>query len=136
MKHEKRGGNLRGRHMRKLFLLLQFSGLVCLCRAAEDFGDVSVSANAIYTGNTYHGYAEMRVALENHSPTKSHRVTLVYPNHAYGSGNTISRLTRTVSLGPDAREEVPLSQPPLPVQGDGAIGVEVDGPYKAEHYRY
>ena len=132
MKHEKRGGNFRARHMRRLILLLQFSGLLNLCRAAEDFGDVSVSANALFTGNTYHGYAEMRVALENHSPTKSHRVTLIYPNHAYGSGNTISRLTRTVSLGPDAREEVPLLQPPLPVQGDGSIGVEVDGRNEGE----
>ncbi len=51
-----------------------------------------------------------------------------YPNNAYGNfGNCIGRVSRTVSLGPDAREIVSLFQPPLPAQGDGSIGVEVDG---------
>jgi hypothetical protein len=97
-------------------------------RAAEEFGDVSVSADAIFTGNTYHGYGEMRVVLENRSPTKAHVVTLVYPDKEYNAyGNTISRLSRTVSVGPDAREVVSLLQPPLPAQGNGSIRVEVDG---------
>jgi hypothetical protein len=39
-------------------------GWVSLCRA-DSFGDVVVSADAIYTGSTFHGYAEIRVALEN-----------------------------------------------------------------------
>jgi hypothetical protein len=58
--------------------LLLFLFCVRLGRA-EDFGDVAVAPNAIYTGNTYHGYAEIRVALENHSHTRTHAVTLVYP---------------------------------------------------------
>ena len=59
------------------------------------FGDISVDASAIYTGNTFHGYAEMRVMLENHSHGKSHVVTLIYPNNAYGNyGNNIGRLSR------------------------------------------
>jgi len=96
-------------------------------RAADEFGDISVAPNAIYTGSTFHGYAEMRVVLENHSHSKTHVVTLVYPNNAYGNyGNNISRLSRTVTLGPDAREVVSLLQPPLPAQGDNSIRVEVD----------
>jgi hypothetical protein len=106
--------------------LLLFLFCVRLGRA-EDFGDVAVAPNAIYTGNTYHGYAEIRVALENHSHTRTHAVTLVYPNRSYDSGNVLRRLSRTVSLGPDAREVVPLLQPPLPVRGDASIRVEVDG---------
>ena len=107
-----------------IFILLL---LVFPVRAADEFGDISVAPNAIYTGSTFHGYAEMRVVLENHSHSKTHVVTLVYPNNAYGNyGNNISRLSRTVTLGPDAREVVSLLQPPLPAQGDNSIRVEVD----------
>jgi hypothetical protein len=123
------GGVLRAT---RFFLIFNFAFLISFCHA-EDFGDVSVSPNAIYTGNTFHGYAEMRVLLENHSRTKTHAVTLVYPNNANGGfGNCISRLARTVSLGPDAREVVALLQPPLPAQGDGSIRVEVDGRHEGE----
>ncbi|HEU6447767.1 MAG TPA: hypothetical protein VFV23_04945 [Verrucomicrobiae bacterium] len=94
---------------------------------AENFGDISASADAMYSGNTFHGYAETRVTLENRS-RKTHEVTLVYPNNSYGSyGNCITRLSRTVTLAPGTRAIVPLLQPPLPSQGDGQIRVEVDG---------
>jgi len=97
-----------------------------LC-GADQFGDISVDPNAIYTGNTFHGYAEMHVNLENLSHSKMHLVTLVYPNNASGNyGNNISRLSRTVKLEPGTREVVSLLQPPLPAQGDGSIRVEVD----------
>jgi len=110
-----------------LFWLLGCTWLVRV-RGAEDFGDITVSPNAIYTGNTFHGYAEMRVVLENHSPTKTHGVTLVYPNLSVTvSGNSIGRLSRSVTLAPDAREVVSLLQPPLAAPGDGSIRVEVDG---------
>jgi hypothetical protein len=113
------------------FLLL-FALLVGPLRA-EDFGDISVSPNAIYTGNTYHGYAEMRLVVANRSLTRTHFVTLIYPNNDYHRyGNSISRLSRTVSLAPDAREVVALLQPPLPSQGDGSIRVEVDGRHEGE----
>ncbi len=92
-----------------------------------------MAPNAFYTGNTYHGYAEMRVVLENRSPTKTHVVTLVYPNNSGRNyGNHISRLSRSVSLAPDAREVVSLLLPPLPAQGDGSIRVEVDGHHEGE----
>ncbi len=114
-------------------------GLACLflaaaAPAADQFGDITVSADAIYTGNTYHGYAEMRIVVENHADTKTHVVTLVYPNQNElgNSGNYISRLARSVSLAAGAREVVPLLQPPLPVRGDGSIRVIVDGHHEGE----
>lgn len=107
--------------------------LPCRLRAADQFGDISVEANAIYTGNTYHGYAERRVVLENKSPVHAHEVTLIYPNNPFGGyGNSISRMSRSVKLDPGAREMVSLLQPPLPSQGDGAIRVEVDGRHEGE----
>ncbi|MGA2853693.1 MAG: hypothetical protein ABSE90_06155 [Verrucomicrobiota bacterium] len=103
-----------------------------LCRA-DQFGDVSVEPSAIYTGNTYHGYAEMRVTLENRSSGRTHVVTLVYPNNTYGNyGNNISRLSRSATLEPGAREVVSLLQLPLPAQGDGSIRVEVDNRREGE----
>ena len=93
---------------------------------AEDFGDIGVAPQAMYSGNTFHGYAEMRVTLENHSRGRAHNVTLIYPNRSWNNGNCISRLSRTVTLTPGARAIVPLWLPPLPVNGDGSIRVYVD----------
>ncbi len=96
--------------------------------AAEEFGDISADANAIYTGNTFHGYAEIRVVLGNKSDLRAHDITLVYPGQTYGNyGNIIERLSRSVKLDAGAREVVDLLQPPLPADGDGMIRVEVDG---------
>ena len=117
----------------RCFWLLIFLGLGFSAIAGEEFGDISVEPNAIYTGNTYHGYAEMRVILENRSHGKTHVVTLVYPNNDFGNyGNNISRLSRTVNLAPDTREVVSLLLPPLPAQGDGSIRVEVDRTHEGE----
>ena len=93
---------------------------------AEEFGDIVVAPGAMYSGNTFHGYAEMRVALENRSISRTHNVTLVFPNRAWNNGNSIDRLSRTVTLTPGARAIVPLLQPPLPANGDNSIRVEVD----------
>ena len=120
-----KNGSIPGRVLRA-FLILHFVFLISL-PAAEQFGDVSVAPGALYTGNTFHGYAEIRVVLENRSQTKAHAVTLTYPNQPWNNGNSLSRLARTVKLEPGAREIVSLLQPPLPSQGDGSIRVEVDG---------
>ena len=110
----------------RTFFILHFAFFISLCRA-DEIADISVSPHAIYTGNTFHGYAEMLVTLENDSP-KPRTITLVYPNNGYGnSGNCIGRLSRSVTLTPGATEVVSLLQPPLPARGDGAIRVEVDG---------
>ena len=75
----------------------------------------------------------MRANLQNRSHGKTHVVTLVYPNNAYGGyGNNISRLSRTVTIAPESSQVVSLLQPPLPAQGDGSIRVEVDGRHGGE----
>jgi hypothetical protein len=98
-----------------------------LVGAADSFGDISVDADAMYTGSTFHGYAETRVTLENHSSEKSHVVTLYYPDHAWNNGgNNIGRISRKVVIEPGAREMISLLQPPLQAGGDGQIHVDVD----------
>lgn len=93
---------------------------------AQQVGDVMVRAQAMYSGNTYHGYAETRISLENRS-ANSHRVALTYPNRPWGHyGNGLGEISRTVVLPPEARAVVPLWQPPLPANGDGNLRVMVD----------
>jgi hypothetical protein len=113
----------------RVFILALLAGnfFVLPCPADEDFGDITVNANAIYTGNTFHGYAEVRVELQNRSHRTAHVVTLVSPNRSWNNGNSIERLSRSVTLAPEASQVVTLLQPPLPLDGDGLIRVEVDG---------
>jgi len=132
MKNEKCRNKSSARRVLKFFFILHFSFFISAARAAEEFGDISVSAAAMFTGNTFHGYGEMRVTLENHSHSKAHVVTLAFPNKAYNNGNSLGRLARSVKLGPEAREVVSLFQPPLPANGDGNIRVEVDGRHEGE----
>jgi hypothetical protein len=110
-----------------LTIFISTLALAAITAAADDFGDVTASASAMYSGNTFHGYAEIRVALENHSPGKAHVVTLVFPNVAWNNGNTLRRVSRTVRLEPNAREIALLLRPPLPANSDGNLRVEVDG---------
>jgi hypothetical protein len=114
-----------------IFFFFNFSFLISAL-AADEFGDLTVEPGAIYTGNTFHGYAELRVIVENHSHTKTHFITLTYPNHSYANGNSIGSLTRTAKLEPEAQVVVDLLQPPLPAQGDSVIGVEIDGRHEGE----
>ncbi|HTV43554.1 MAG TPA: hypothetical protein VMF08_23525 [Candidatus Sulfotelmatobacter sp.] len=106
--------------------------LFALTARADDVGDISADASAIYTGNTFHGYAEIRVDLQNRSHDKSHTVTLVFPNVSYGGGNDIRRLSRTVTLAPESLQTVSLLRPPLPTRGDGSIRVEVDDGHEGD----
>ena len=123
----------RTRAAAKVFFILHLAFFICTARAAVVFGDISVDPSAIYTGNTFHGYAEVRLTLENRSHSKAHVVTLIYPDHSYGNfGNSITRLSRTVKLAPEAREVVTLLQPPLPAQGDSSIRIEVDQRHEGE----
>ena len=94
---------------------------------ARDFGDIGVTPISVADGDTHHGYREFRILVENHSTKYTHQVTLVFPDKSYSYGNSISRLSRTVAVGPQARAMVPLWQPPLPVSGNGLMRVDVDG---------
>src|ERR1700722_17706863 len=100
---------------------------ISFCRA-DDFGDISATADAMYTGNTFHGYAAIRVTLENRSDQRSHVINLYYPNGDYPNfGNSITRISRTVALAADARDLVTLFQPPLPINGKASIAGDIDG---------
>src|SRR5882724_8229199 len=100
-----------------------------LVTMAEQFEDVVATAQSFHSGDTYHGYCEFRVNLENRSKTSRHEIELVFPNQLfeYINGNAISRLSRTVVLDPGARAAVALWQPPLPACGDSAARLVVDG---------
>lgn len=127
MRHDGRCREARRTTGALSFCSFLFLALAGLSARAEDVGDVSADASAIYTGSTTHGYAEIRVDLQNRSHDRSHTVTLVFPNTSIGSyGNSISRITRTVTLPPESLQTVSLLQPPLPSQGDDSIRVEVD----------
>jgi len=126
-----KNGRLRTRALRA-FVIFNFTFLISLGRAVDEFGDITVEPGAIYTGNTFHGYAEIRVVMENHSHTKTHFVTLVYPNQAWDNGNSIGRLARSAKLEPEAQVVVSLLLPPLPAQGDSSIRVDVDNHHEGE----
>lgn len=95
--------------------------------SAENFGVVSVNFQPMFSGETFHGYREFRILIENSSLKDSHNVDLVYPDHSFGYGNSISRISRSVSLAPQTRVLVPIWQPPLPQNGSGQIRVVIDG---------
>lgn len=101
-------------------------GAVCAF-GGEHFGDIDVSPISVADGDTHHGYREFRILVENHSTNYSHEVTLIFPDKGYNYGNSISRLSRTVTVAPKARALVPLWQPALPVTGNGQMRVVVDG---------
>ena len=116
-----------------LRLVLVLAALLALLPArADEFGEIAVSADAMYTGTTYHGYGEMRVRIENRSGSKAHTVTVVYPANSYGGGNYLSRVSRSVNVAPNSDEVITLLQPPLPATGDNQVRVEVDGHHEGE----
>jgi hypothetical protein len=114
----------------RLLIGLAISGMLLASisgtSATERFGDIVISPQVLVSGETYHGYREFRVLLENQSLKDTHQVTLTFPERAFGYGNSVSRISRTVSLAPLSRATVPLWQPPLPMDGDGRLRVSID----------
>ena len=71
--------------------------------AQTDFDDITITPELQPNGTTFHGYAEYRIGLSNHSPHKAYQVTLILPKTSYAfSGEHIRELTRTVVVGPSA----------------------------------
>jgi hypothetical protein len=99
-------------------------------RAAERFDDIYVSPQVFFQGQTYHGYVEMRFAVENQSADRTRKVTLATPHTAHGWGNNLRRVERTVTVSPGATVNVTLWQPPLLLNGDNQVDVIVDGRYR------
>ncbi len=110
--------------------MLLFCALACAASAAERFDDVVVSPQVFFQGQTFHGYVEMRFVVENQSPDRTRRVTLVAPHTAHGWGNNLRRVERTVTVSPGTTVNVTLWQPPLLMNGDNQVDVVVDGRYR------
>lgn len=110
--------------------LVAFAMPLLPARAAERFEDISVSPQVFFQGQTYHGYVEMRFAVENTSLDRTRRVTLATPHTAHGWGNNLRRVERTVTVSPGATVNVTLWQPPLLLHGDNQVEVFVDGRYR------
>lgn len=122
---------LLARRLAGLALLMAlFAGLRLPAPAAERFDDISVSPQVFFQGQTYHGYVEMRFAVENTSSDRTRKVTLATPHQAHGWGNNLRRVERTVTVSPGATVNVTLWQPPLMLNGDNQLDVIVDGRYR------
>jgi len=121
---------LRNRNSSRSFLpfrvLLACLLLFSVPAFADHFGDIDITPITIANGNTYHGYHEFRFLIENHSMKYTHKVTIVIPDRAYSSGNSLGRLSRTINVGPEQRDLMPIWQPPLPINGNSQVRVLVD----------
>lgn len=96
--------------------------------ARTEFGDITVTPELQPTGNTFHGYAEYRIAVSNRSLDTAHQVTLILPKKVFGTPrNEIRELTRSVIVGPSATVYVSLLQPSVPLASGSELGVAIDG---------
>ena len=118
--------------------VISFLAAVWLCYAASNafagtnFDDITVTPELGLNGNSFHGYAEYRIAVSNHSLDKAHQVTLILPKMSVGiSGNRIREITRSVVVGPSATVHVSLLQPPVILYGS-YLGVAIDGEVQKE----
>ena len=124
------GVNLRSQNLKHFSLslpvLIASLFLFAVPAFADHFGDIDVTAITLANGNTYHGYHEFRFLIENHSTKFTRKVTLIFPDRSYNGGDSVSRLSRTVQVGPESRAMVPLWQPPLSINGNNQLRVLVD----------
>ncbi len=94
---------------------------------SSNFGDISIKIESITSGATGVGYDEYRATIINHSPNKSHRVTLTAPaSPVRNSGARIDELNRTVEVAPASTAKVSLFLPELPLAGID-FAVVIDG---------
>ncbi len=115
-----------GRRFFAFFLLLVFLLSNVVGAGAAEFGDVTVTMNALSGGESTHGYAEYIVTITNKSPRRR-VLTLSLPARGYSRGGGLDSLTRTVAVEPGAVAKVSLWQPALSVNGAAALGVAIDG---------
>ena len=119
---------LRDRLLGWLAAVMLLANIASL-RAGERFGDIEVSSQqGLFSGNIHGGYTEHRLLVVNRSASRSHRVTLTLPGQSHGNRDAhISRLSRTITVAPDASAVVSLWQPPLQISSDNSVLVAVDG---------
>ncbi len=97
------------------------------------YGDVVIRPLADLPQTASHGYHEFSFVVVNESPTESRRVTLSGPQSSEVDIGLpgLSRVGRTVTVGPGSTARLHLMQPPLPVFGN-SLQVRIDGEVQSE----
>ena len=120
-------------HVISFFLAVWLCCNVSDALAQTDFDDITVTPELQPSGETFHGYAEYRIAVSNRSPDAAHQVTLILPKETFGvSGSRIREITRSVVVGPTVTIHVSLLQPPVPMAYGSKLGVAIDGMVQKE----
>ena len=88
--------------------------------ASQRSGDIGVTATPMVSCETKHGYREYRFTVRNYSTTRPHVVTIFLPHDVDYGGSPLSRISRSVAVGPDAAANVSLLQCSLGIEGNGA----------------
>ena len=88
--------------------------------ATQRSGDVGVTATPMVSCETKHGYREYRFTVRNYSTTQPHVVTVFLPHDVDDNGSPLSRISRSVAVGPGAAANVSLLQCSLGIEGNGA----------------
>ncbi|NLX04697.1 MAG: hypothetical protein GXY33_06105 [Phycisphaerae bacterium] len=116
------------RFLPTLVAVLTWAALAPVSASAEEVtADIDVSVQPCESAARYHGYEEIRLAVRNVSPDRTHRVRLQFPATSYGSGgHHLSSAQRTVVVGPESEAAVSIFLPPLPYHGFD-LKVFVDG---------
>lgn len=89
------------------------------------YGDIIISIESAPEGESYIGYVETELLVANASTSQEHSVEVYYPYSSWGSGDRITQLSRTVTVGPAASAKISLLQPPVNIHGNG-IQVVID----------
>jgi hypothetical protein len=119
------------------FLFLAMSITVSAQGLPTTFGDVTVGMEVItdpnFTPDGGTGYKEYRATIFNHSPTKTHQVTLISQNEDgfSGGGSRYFELRRTVEVAPAGSATISLLRPPI-LQDVSGFAVLIDGARQVE----
>lgn len=91
----------------------------------KSYGTVTVSVEPPPQMSSQYGYAVYRMTVANRGST-ARTVTVTLPGESWNSGDSISRLTRTVRVEPKSTAVAELLQPALMMNGSDAR-VSIDG---------
>ncbi|MEM7680787.1 MAG: hypothetical protein AAF288_02425 [Planctomycetota bacterium] len=91
----------------------------------RSYGQVTVNVQPPAPGESQYGYAVYRMSVTNRGDTPR-SVTVVMPAESWSYGDSVGRLSRTVTVEPGSTAVAELLQPPLPVIGNDAQ-VVIDG---------
>lgn len=96
----------------------------------KSYGQITVSVEPPPQTSSQYGYAVYRMTVANSGNT-ARMVTVTLPAESWNSGDSISRLTRTVRVEPKSATVAELLQPALMMNGSDAR-VSIDGQTQRE----